>query len=112
MKLFSKPVGRIFCLGIFAISVAIVITAVSHVLHNSGGEFVLWPGIAAEVMFNGILLAIPSGDDYYSLPSQAYLLLNVTFYTLIIFAAIFLVTQIRTEAVHSRASGPRRDREP
>ena len=95
MRLLPKPVNRIFCLGIFAISVAIVITAVSHILHDSGGEFVLWPALAAEVMFNGILLAIPSGDDYYSLPSRAYMVFNLSFYTLIIFATIFLVTRPR-----------------
>lgn len=77
----------------YSIFLAIVITSVSHIFYDSGGELVLWPGLVTQVMFNGILLAIPSGDNYYSLPSQGYLLFNVTFYALIIFAAIFLVTR-------------------
>ena len=64
-------------------------------LYDSGGELVLWPGVITEVMFNGILLAIPSGDDFYTLPSQAYLLFNVIFYALIIFAFLLLVMRLR-----------------
>jgi hypothetical protein len=72
----------------YSICLATVITAASYVLHDRGGEFVLWPGLVSQVMFNGILLAIPSGDHYYSLPSGSYLVFNVAFYASIIFAAV------------------------
>ena len=61
----------------FSICVATVVASVSYVLLNQGGEFVLWPGFFVQVMFNGLLLAIPSGDDFYKLPSGAYLIFSI-----------------------------------
>jgi hypothetical protein len=82
----------------YSICIATVITAASYVLYDHGGEFVLWPGLVSQVMFNGILLAIPSGDDYYSLPSGSYLVFNVTLYASIIFAALFLIARLREQS--------------
>ena len=65
----------------------------SYGSYDRGGELVLWPGLLTQVVFNGVLLAIPSGDDYYSLPSRVYLVFNVTFYASIIFGLLLLVGQ-------------------
>jgi hypothetical protein len=78
----------------YSIFLAVVISAISYVLYDRGGELVLWPGLLTQVVLNGVLLlAIPSGDDYYSLPSRAYLVFNVTFYASIIFGLLLLIGQ-------------------
>jgi hypothetical protein len=79
----------------YSICLAIAITSVSYILYDRGGEFVLWPGLFGEGMCNGILLAIPSGDVFYRLPSVSYLVFNIMFYALIIFAVIFLIGRVR-----------------
>jgi hypothetical protein len=79
----------------YSICIAIVITAVGYVLEDRGGHFVLWPGTSGQVMVQGILLFIPSGDDFYSLPSQSYLLFNVALYSSIILGALLLIPLIR-----------------
>ena len=79
----------------YSICIGIVVTSISYILYDHGGEFVLWPGLLAQVMFNGILLAIPSGDDFYQLPSGSYLFLSIIFYTLVIFTTIFVISRVR-----------------
>ena len=78
-----------------SILTAIVITAISYAMFHEGGEYFLWPGLFVQVMLNGLLLlAIPTGDDYYTLPSGAYLAFSVIFYSFIVFIALFLFSRI------------------
>lgn len=79
----------------YSICLAIVVTSISYILYGHGGEYVLWPGLFAHVMLNGILLAIPTGDDFYGLPSGSYFVLSVIFYTSAIFALMFLISRVR-----------------
>jgi hypothetical protein len=79
----------------FSVCLAIVITALSYALNDRGGEFVLGPGLVSQGMFNLLLLAIPTDDDFYSLPSKSYLVFNVTIYALIIFLAVVLLPWVR-----------------
>lgn len=82
----------------YSILAAIVITAISYAMFRQGGEYLLWPGLFVQVMFNGLLLlAIPTGDDYYTLPSEAYLAFSVVFYSFIVFIALFLFSRIRSK---------------
>jgi hypothetical protein len=103
----------------YSVCIAILITAISYVQYGRGGEFVLRPGIVSQVMFNGLLLAVPSGDVFYSLPSGAYLIFNVTFYASIVFGALLLIAHMsaKTKGVtcdypfsRDRIAVPRRTR--
>ena len=79
----------------YSICLAVVITAISYTWSDRGGEFVLWPGFVSQGMFNWLLLAIPTSDDFYSLPSKSYLVLNITIYSLLVFAATLLLGSVR-----------------
>ncbi len=82
---------RLIC----SVLAAAVITAISYASLQWGGEYLLWPGLFLQVMFNGLLLlAIPTGDDYYTLPSGAYLAFNVIFYGVVVFMTLFLMSLI------------------
>ena len=74
----------------YSITLAIVITAVSFTFYSSGGEFLLLPGLMIELLTNGVLLLlVPTGDDYLTLPPGSFLVFNVIFYAamlLVIFA--------------------------
>lgn len=79
----------------YSLCIGIVVTAISFALYRQGGELVLWPGLLCQVLLNGILLFIPTGDDFYTLPSFSYLIFNTLFYALVVFATIFSITWMK-----------------
>lgn len=84
--------GRPFCSTL----AAMVITASSYLAFRQIGEYLLWPGVFAQVMINGfLLLAIPTGDEYYTLPSESYLAFNVIFYAVIILMTLFVMSLMK-----------------
>jgi hypothetical protein len=81
----------------FSLVIGILITSISYGLMNHGSKIFVQPGIFTEVMLNGALLLIPSGDEYISLPSGSYLVLNVMIYSALSFTAFFLLRLARTK---------------
>jgi hypothetical protein len=79
----------------YSICFAVVITALSFTWSERGGEFILWPGLVSQGMFNWLLLMIPTGDDFYSLPSKSYLVFNITIYSAVVFAGLLLMRSVR-----------------
>ena len=79
----------------YSICLSILLTSISYMFYAHGGEFILWPGLLVQVILNVILLAIPTGDDFYSLPSASYLVFSFIFYTIASFVAIFLIVCVR-----------------
>jgi hypothetical protein len=85
---------------IYSIGIAIFVIALSYAFYDRWGEFVLWPGVISHVMVNGLLLAIPTGDYFLTLPSITYLVLNVTFYASIVFSFLFLMAHIKNKRMY------------
>lgn len=84
------------CLS-YSVSIGVAITALSYLLYKEGGELFLWPGMFIELVINGLMLFIIQSDDYYSLPSGAYLVLNTVFYSAVIFTVLFTVRRLRSQ---------------
>ena len=77
----------------YSVCIAVMITALAHAFYHQGGEILAYPGLLMEALLTGfILLAVPTGDDYYSL-SGSYLVFNTAFYALVIFVMLWFVTQ-------------------
>lgn len=74
----------------YSLCLALVVISVSYILHRSAGRFLLWPGQLVEDIFNLVLLALPTGDAFYSLPSGSFLILNTLFYTFMFFGLMVL----------------------
>jgi hypothetical protein len=81
-------------LASYAVSVGVVVTALSHLLYKQGGELVLWPGIFIELMVNSLLLFVSESDNFYSLPSGTDSLINAVFYSAVIFMILFAITRL------------------
>lgn len=79
----------------YSICVAIVITVIAYVMSDHGIESLILPGVVINLVFNWVMLLIPTGEEYYTLPSGAHVVLNVAFYTSIVCAALFLFSLIR-----------------
>lgn len=63
-----------------------LIVLLSKLFYSIGGKSFLFPGKVIEIFSTGfILLAFPTGDDYYSLPNGSEIVLNLLFYTLMLF---------------------------
>jgi NADH:ubiquinone oxidoreductase subunit K len=77
--------------------IGILITSISYGLMNHGSKILVQPGIFTEVMLNGALLLIPSGDEYISLPNGSYLVFNVMIYSAVSFGSLFLLKLARTK---------------
>lgn len=61
----------------YSLSIGIAVTVLSLLLYKQGGALFIWPGIFMELVINGLMLFIIHSDDWYSLPSGAYLVLNL-----------------------------------
>ena len=81
----------------YSVSIGVAVTALSSSLYKQGGEFFLWPGMFMELLVNGLMLFIIQSDDYYSLPSGAYLVLNTALYSSVIFVILFGVSHLRSQ---------------
>jgi hypothetical protein len=79
----------------YAICTASVITAIGYVTEDQRVELLTSPGMFINVVFNGVMLMIPTGEEFYTLPTGAHLVLNLAFYTSIIFAASVMIPLIR-----------------
>lgn len=69
----------------YSVSMGLILTAVSFALFKHGGELFLWPGIFVEVLVNGLILLVIPSENFFGLPSGAYLVCNAAFYSLFIF---------------------------
>ena len=78
----------------YSVSIGIAITALSFLLYKQGGALFLAPGFFMEVMINALMLFIIHSDDWYSLPSGAYLVLNTAFYSLVVFIILLVITRL------------------
>jgi hypothetical protein len=47
-----------------------------------------------ELMINGLMLFMIHSDDWYFLPSGAYLILNAAFYSFVLFIILLLIKRI------------------
>jgi hypothetical protein len=78
----------------YSICIALIITALSYVFPNLGGEYLMAPGIKIELLLTGMILIIPTGDYYYSFPSWSYLIFNIAFYSLMFFILLLVIKQL------------------
>lgn len=80
----------------YSLALAITITAVSFAFYSRGGEFLILPGLIAEVLTNGLLLLlVPKGDDYLALPRGSFLIFNVIIYAGISYLIFALTRKAR-----------------
>jgi hypothetical protein len=86
----------------YSVSTGIAVTALSFLLYGQGGALFLWPGMLVELMINGVMLFIIHSEDWYSLPSGAYLIFNTAFYSFIVFIILLLLTRLRL--LHGRSN--------
>lgn len=77
---------------VMSLVIAILITAISNALNTPSGRILVQPGLHVQVILQGVLLLIPSGDLYISLPRGSYLLFNVVIYLVVIFGSFVLVS--------------------
>ena len=78
----------------YSVSIGIAVTALSFLLYKQGGALFLWPGFLMELMINALMLLIIHSDDWYSLPSGAYLFLNTAFYSFVVFITLVVITRL------------------
>ena len=78
----------------YSVSIGIAVTALSFLLYKQGGALFLWPGFFMEVMINGLMLVVIPSDDWYSLPSGAYLVFNTAFYSFVVFIILLVLTYL------------------
>jgi hypothetical protein len=93
----------------YSICLGIVLTLISYLQPDRGGDLVLWPGLFVQVMVNTILLAIPTGDVFLSVPAESYVVFSFIIYTLAIFGVIlvighFLDARRASRVVHGQQS--------
>lgn len=87
----------------YSVSIGIAVTALSFVLYNQSCALLIWPGIFMELMINSLMLFIIHSDDWYSLPSGAYLALNTTFYSFVVLIIQLVITRLRLLQLPPRA---------
>lgn len=81
----------------YATCSAIILTAVSHIFYRQGGELLALPGLTIHIILNGAMLFIfPFDGCDCSLPSGAYLIFNVAFYSGVFFVLLLLIENIKT----------------
>lgn len=71
--------------AVISLTVATVVTLTASSFDVHDARLLLQPGIVAEVMLDWVLLLIPTGDAFLSLPQGSHLLLNVNIYSSVIF---------------------------
>ncbi|MCM3869724.1 MAG: hypothetical protein ND895_03350 [Pyrinomonadaceae bacterium] len=71
-----------------------LITAVGYLTEDQRMELLTLPGLIINMTFNWVMLAIPTGDEFYSLPAASHVVFNLAFYTTMIFAALILIPLI------------------
>ena len=71
---------------------SVLITAISSLTYDAGGEVLLFPGVFVKVMLTGFILMIPTGDYYFSFPAGTELVLNSIIYTGISFGLVAMVS--------------------
>jgi len=77
---------------VISLVIAILITAISYSLNTPSGRIFVQPGIYVQAVLQGVLLLIPSGDFYISLPRGSYLVFNVVIYSVVIFGFFVLIS--------------------
>lgn len=80
---------------VYSICAAGVITAVGYLTEDQRMEFLTLPGRFIYLMFSGVMLFVPTGDEFYILPAGSDVVLNLAFYATMIFAALILIPLIR-----------------
>lgn len=76
----------------YSVPIGIAVTALSFLLYKQGGALFLWPGMFVALVINGLMPLIIHSDDWYSLPSGAYLVLNTAFYSFVVFVILLVIT--------------------
>ena len=77
--------------GVASIVVSAIVVAISFWDYYEGSGILFLPGMYIQIMLNGILLGIPTGDHYYSLPAEAFFFFSTTFYLSLVFLPFFLI---------------------
>lgn len=86
----------------YSLCIAIVIIGISYGLRGYGGTTFVQPGVFSEVMLNGVLLLIPTGETFLKLPTWSHVILNLIIYSVVIFVLLFLVHLAKAEAEESK----------
>lgn len=83
----------------------LIVTASIWDYYEGSGTLVL-PGEFLQVMLNGFLLAIPTGDEYYLLPEQAFLFLSAAVYISIVFILFVMISVTLTDRTRGAPPSP------
>ena len=75
----------------FCLVGSVLITALSSLFYQVGGEVFLRPGEFAQVMLTGFILLVPTGDYYFGFPTGTDLVLNSIIYAGVSFGLIEMV---------------------
>lgn len=70
---------------------SVLLTALSSLFYDAGGEVLLRPGLFVEVMLTFLILMIPTGDYYFGFPAGTNHVLNSIIYTGVSFGLIEMV---------------------
>ena len=79
-------------LAVLSTVFAALIVAATIWDYYEGNRLLVLPGMFLQLMLDGLLLAIPTGDDYYSLPAHAFLFLSAAFYVSIVFILFLMIS--------------------
>jgi hypothetical protein len=90
--------------ALFTVFAALIIVASIWDYYEGSGTLVL-PGEFLQIVLNGLLLAIPTGDEYYLLPEHSFLFLSAAFYVSIVFILFLMIGLTLTE--RTRNAPPR-----
>ena len=80
----------------YSVSGAVILTALSYLLYNVGGEYLLLPGTIVELYFiNPVIVTISSGSFHVVLTVANRYTFNVAIYALMIYASILSIAKLR-----------------
>jgi hypothetical protein len=88
----------------YCVGCAVIITALASLLYESGGEYLLLPGMAVELyLINPVVITVSSGSFYLPIPIGNRFTFNVALYALAFYAVVLLVARARNHRSESFA---------
>ena len=79
----------------YSVSGAVVLTALATLFYRDGGDFILLPGLMAEMFLDVALMLVSTKDDWYSVPAGTYAALNVAAYSVPVYFWSWAYAKIR-----------------
>jgi hypothetical protein len=79
-----------------SVGLAIIIVSLAHFFYYQGGEVLLRLGLVAANFINAFILLMSTDDmDWYTVPDNLIIVLNVGIYSIIVFLLLVFIKLVR-----------------